>query len=109
MVKVMWFSRHPLSPEQLADMERIYGACAITQVNRTIQSATELHEEITSHDVIAIVAPLPLQAEFLKLAGDDKHVIFCKNERIIVDEAKVEFKHAGWFRIREIRTVFEAL
>lgn len=111
MAKILWFSRHPLSREQMSDLERIFGSdLEINQVNRTISSATELRDEIASSDVVAVVAPLPLQAEFLKLAGNDKPVIFCKNERILLDDgAKVEFKHAGWFRIREIKTVFEQL
>ena len=108
--KVLWFSRHELSSEQLSDLERIYGPdLEIKQINRTISSATELRDDIASVDVVAVVAPLPLQAEFLKLAGDDKPVIFCKNNRILVQGEKAVFKHAGWFRIKEIKTVFKRL
>ncbi|MBN1325382.1 hypothetical protein JW977_00130 [Candidatus Falkowbacteria bacterium] len=111
MAKVLWFSRHELSEDQLADLKRIYGQdLTVTQINRTIKSAFELKAEIDEHNVIAVVAPLPLQAEFLKLAGE-KPVIFCKNDRVFdeADNTKVNFVHAGWFRIKEIRVDFERL
>jgi len=109
--KVLWFSRHELSTEQLADLQRVYGEVDVTQVNKTIQDAREIKDDVEAADVVAIVAPLPLQQSFLQVAGKDKPVIFCKNQRIIdpVDNSKVEFKHAGWFKIVRIETVFEQL
>jgi len=82
----------------------------VNQVNKTITKAVEIKDDIDSANVIAIVAPLPLQQEFLQLAKG-KPVIFCKNERIVdpVDNTKVTFKHAGWFRIVEIKVVFDPL
>jgi hypothetical protein len=109
--KVMWFSRHELSPEQFGDLERIYGPVVVNQINKTITKAAELKNDIEEADVVAIVAPLPLQQEFLHLAGPDKPVIFCKNDRLVdpADNSKVKFVHAGWFRIKEIKVVFEPL
>ena len=53
--KVLWFSRHEMTPEQRTalgdDVE-------IIQVNKTIQSAYELQDEINECDIIAIVAPI---------------------------------------------------
>lgn len=109
MAKVLWFSRHPLTEDQQGDLERIYGPVEIIQIDRQIGSAKELATEVASCDVIAVVAPLSLQAEFLQLAGSEKPVVFCKNDRIFENGEKVRFKHVGWFRIREIKTVFEAL
>lgn len=109
MKKVLWFSRHEMSEDQLADLTRIYKVVELTQVNKTIKSAYELSAEIASHDVIAIVAPLPIQQQFLKLA-DDKPVIFCKNDRIVSEDGgKVTFSHAGWFQIRKIEVAFDLL
>lgn len=107
---VMWFSRHPLSAAQTEDLIRIFGPVVVNQVNRTISAAKEILEDIQAADVVAIVAPLPLQQEFLRLAGD-RPVIFCKNERIVdpADNTKVAFAHAGWFRIKEIKVVFKPL
>jgi len=110
-MKIMWFSRHELSSPQKEDLERIYGVnLIINQVNKTISSAKELTEEINLSDVVAIVAP-PLQQEFLQLCGMDKPLIFCKNGRIVdpIDNSKVQFVHQGWFRIKEIRTIYEPL
>ncbi|HPN96221.1 MAG TPA: hypothetical protein PLK35_00480 [Candidatus Moranbacteria bacterium] len=110
MKKVLWFSRHELSPEQLADLKRIFGEVEVNQINQTINHASEIKADIEAADVIAIVAPLPLQQEFLQLSGV-KPVIFCKNARIVdpVDNTKVTFQHTGWFRIKEIKVVFEPL
>lgn len=110
MKKVLWFSRHELSIEQLADLERIFGQVTVHQVNKTITRAAEIRDDIEAADIVAIVAPLPLQQEFLQLAGE-RPVIFCKNDRIVdpADNSKVTFKHAGWFRIREIKVVFDPL
>ncbi len=109
--QVLWFSRHELSPEQMGDLERIFGKVEVNQVNKTITRAGEIRSDIEAADVVAIVAPLPLQQEFLHLAGPDRPVIFCKNDRLVdpVDNTKVTFKHAGWFQIREIKVVFEPL
>jgi hypothetical protein len=110
MKKVLWFSRHQLSPEQLADLVRVFGEVEVIQINRTINHASEIKADIEAVDVIAIVAPLPLQQEFLQLAGD-RPVIFCKNARIVdpADNTKVTFQHTGWFRIMEIKVVFKPL
>ena len=110
MASVLWFSRHELTSAQIDDLVRVFGPVEIHQINRTISSATELRDDIEAADVIAIVAPLSLQQEFLRLAGD-KPVIFCRNDRVIdpADGTKVTFVHAGWFRIKEIKVLFEPL
>ena len=106
---VLWFSRHNMTASQIMDLERIFGKVNIHQVSRTIQHATELKREIHENDVIAIVAPLPLQKEFLELAGD-KPVIFCKNKRILDENGgKVRFIFDGWFKIKKIDVVTESL
>lgn len=106
---VLWFSRHEMSKDQLADLKRIFGEIEIHQINKTIKHASELSKEIEENDVIAIVAPLPLQQEFLKAAGN-KSVIFCKNKRIISEDGKkVEFKFDGWFKIKKIEVITEQL
>ena len=107
--KVLWFSRHEMTASQIMDLERIFGKVNIHQVSRTIQHAIELKREIHENDVIAIVAPLPLQQEFLELAGG-KPVIFCKNKRILDgDGGKVRFIFDGWFKIKKIDVVIESL
>ena len=105
--KVLWFSRHEMTPEQRAAL----GNCEITQVNRSIQSAYELEEEIKANDIIAIVAPINLQQQFLKLAGE-KPVIMAVNDRVLIPQAdgsedKVAFQFVKWERLLKIEVIKE--
>jgi hypothetical protein len=102
--KVLWFSRHEMTEEQRKDLERIYGSIEITQINKTINSAFEIQEEIEQHDVIAIVAPINLQQQFLKLAGE-KPVIAARSKRVIDGENNVVFVFDGWYQIIKIDVV----
>jgi hypothetical protein len=107
MKKVLWFSRHEMTDEQRTAL----GEVEITQVDKTIQHASELQGEIAQADIIAIVAPIGLQAEFLKLAGD-KPVIVAVNERILIKsddgtESKAVFKFVKWERLLKIEVVKE--
>lgn len=105
--RVLWFSRH----EMTADQRTALGDCEIVQVNRSIQSAYELSSEIAEDDIIAIVAPIQLQQQFLKLAGN-KPVIMAVNDRILIPQAdgtenKIAFKFVKWERLVKIEVVKE--
>ena len=105
--KVLWFSRHEMTPEQKAAL----GDCEITQISKTINSAYELADEIAAADIVAIVAPINIQAQFLKLAGD-KPVITAKSQRLLVhqndgSEDKVVFQFEKWERLVKIEVVTE--
>ena len=105
--KVLWFSRHEMTPEQ----REALGDCEITQVSKSIQSAYELADEIKEADIIAIVAPLNLQAQFLKLAGT-KPVITALNARVLVkqdngEEEKAVFHFVKWERLVKVEVVTE--
>lgn len=107
MKRILWFSRHEMTEEQL----KALGEAEVKQIDKTIQHASELSAEIEAADVIAVVAPIGLQAEFLKLAGN-KPVIVAASERVFVKsedgtESKVEFKFLKWERIRKIEVVKE--
>jgi len=111
--KVLWFSRHEMTEPQIADLKRIFGDnLIINQVSRTISSAFELQNEIAENDVIAIVAPINLQQQFLKLAGE-KPVIIAKSKRLVTkiegEEDKVEFIFRNWFQIKKIEVVLNRL
>ena len=99
--KVLWFSRHEMTPEQL----KALGDVEINQINRSISSAYELEEEINNSDIIAIVAPINLQQQFLQIAGD-KPVIMAVNDRRLIPqeggEDKVEFHFVKWEQLDEI-------
>ena len=88
--KVLWFSRHEMTPDQRAAL----GDSEIMQINKTIKHANELTDEISECDVLAVVAPVELQKEFLEQAGN-KPVITAVNDRILVPtengESKIQF------------------
>jgi hypothetical protein len=106
---VLWFSRHDMTEEQMDALVQIYGPVQIHQINKTVKSANELENEIKNSDVVAVVAPIELQAEFLEIA-DGIPVISCRNKRILIQnqegtETKVEFVFNGWYEIEKIDIV----
>lgn len=106
---VLWFSRHDMTEEQIDALVQIYGPVQIHQINKTVKSANELENEIKNSDVVAVVAPVELQAEFLEIA-DGIPVISCRNKRILIQnqdgtETKVEFVFNGWYEIEKIDIV----
>ena len=105
--KVLWFSRHEMTPEQRAAL----GDVEIIQVNKTVQSAYELQDEINECDIIAIVEPINLQQQFIKLANG-KPVIMTVNDRVLIKQAdgredKAEFRFVKWERLIRIDIVKE--
>lgn len=106
---VLWFSRHDMTEEQIDALVDIYGPIQIHQINKTVKSAKELENEIKGSDVVAVVAPVELQAEFLQVANGIP-VISCRNKRILIQnqegtETKVEFAFNGWYEIEKIDIV----
>jgi hypothetical protein len=95
-----------MSAEQLAAL----GDVEVVQINRSVNSAYELKDDIEGADIIAIVAPINLQQQFLKLAGD-KPVIMAVNDRVLVPqpegEDKVEFNFVKWERLISIEITKE--
>lgn len=105
MKKVLWFSRHEMTDEQKAAL----GDVEIKQINKSIDSAYELENEIKDCDILAIVAPINLQQQFLKLAGD-KPVIMAVNDRVLIHqqdgtEDKVAFQFVKWEQLLKIEVV----
>lgn len=112
MVKVLWFSRHTMTDAQREALVAKLGEIEIAQINKTVNSAYELKEEIDAADVVAIVAPINLQQQFLKLAGN-KPVIIAETKRELVKsedgtEDKVNFVFNGWTRLVKIEVITES-
>lgn len=105
--KVLWFSRHTMTPEQLAALGAVK---EVIQCDGTISSVWELEDEIKECDIVAIVAPINLQSQFLKIAGD-KPVITAISERRVIEreggDNDVEFVFQKWMRIKKIEVVTE--
>lgn len=105
--RVLWFSRHTMTDSQLAALGAVK---EVIQCDGTISSAWELEDEIKDCDIVAIVAPINLQAQFLKIAGD-KPVITAISERRVIEreggDNDVEFVFQKWMRIKKIEVVTE--
>jgi len=113
MKKLLWLSRHEMTEPQLSDLKRIFGKFEIHQVEDTVKSAQEIIDHGKNCDILAVVLPIQLQEQLLRLT--DKPVISAKNNRI--DSGKInekgekifnfEFDH--WFRIKEVKIITEKL
>ena len=106
--RVLWFSRHDMTDEQFTALGPVK---EVLKIDGTINNAWELQEDINNCDIIAIVAPINIQAQFLKIAGD-KPVITAISERVLTEdeeggESKVTFVFRKWERIKKIEVVTE--
>lgn len=106
--RVLWFSRHDMTDEQFTALGPVK---EVLKIDGTINNAWELQEDINDCDIIAIVAPINIQAQFLKIAGD-KPVITAISERVLTEdeeggESKVTFIFRKWERIKKIEVVTE--
>ena len=106
--RVLWFSRHDMTDEQFTALGPVK---EVLKIDGTINNAWELQEDINDCDIIAIVAPINIQAQFLKIAGD-KPVITAISERVLTEdeeggESKVTFVFRKWERIKKIEVVTE--
>ena len=108
MKKVLWFSRHPLQKERLDELDRIYGGVDVIQVKRRILHASEIAEEVRCVDVVAIVAPLTLQREFLVVANGKPVIVYKTGERLD-DNSNNKIEYSGWYRLKEIKSIYEKL
>lgn len=108
MKKVLWFSRHEMTEDQRAALG---SDVVINQINRSINSAHELKEEIESSDIIAVVAPINLQEQFLRLAGDRPVITALNNRTTVPDpdggEDRVVFQFSKWERLLKVEVVKE--
>lgn len=117
MKKVFWFSRHDMSPEQSAALERALGPIEITKVNGTAPTAFHpfegevnngpkeplpaLKDQILKYDVICLVAPIHLQKQVLDLCGP-RPLLIVKNDRIFEGNEKVTFRYKYWEQVHKI-------
>ena len=118
-IKILWFSRHNMTDDQQQALFRSVAkhfqndlsrtGVIITQISETINNVSEI-EGIGDFDVFAIVAPIALQQQFLRIAGS-RPVIMAKSDRVIQKttegEDKISFVFNKWERIKKIEVVIE--
>lgn len=110
-MKVLWFSRHQMSTEQLDALKSRLGEVELVQVDKTITNVSEISEEMKDCDVLAIVAPIGLQQQFLRVSNG-RPVIVAVSERVFTkdengNESKVDFRFVKWERLVKIDVIKE--
>lgn len=110
-VRVLWFSRHTMTVEQENALVAKLGPICINQVDKTVNSAFELQDEVNNADVVAIVAPINLQQQFLKIAGDKPVITAISKRELVPDEnggeSKAVFIFQEWQQIKKIDVITE--
>jgi len=131
VVKVMWFSRHEMTTDQLEGLKRSIenrnGQCelAITQINGTAANvhveflATNtpegvvaeptmhkpLKELVKGFDVVAAVLPINLQEQILPFMGNVP-LLTATSERVMI-EGKANFVFQKWVRVLAVKVETE--
>ena len=107
--KILWVSRHNLTSEQIAGLEKINGTSSIEvkTLNKTISSAKEIADESKDCNYIAVVLPVGLLAELYALLKPGQTILVPRSKRILVPsedgtENKVVFAYDGWEVIEKV-------
>lgn len=112
--RVLWISRHTMTPEQYSDLERIAdGPVELIPWTDTVKEAAELEGAIEKADLIAAVLPTELLAQVLRLA-EGKPVLQSVSGRVSLPETgsgerQFAFVHAYWQRILRLDWAAERL
>ena len=120
-MKVLWFSRHTMTQEQLDDLKRIYGEqIEIKQVSESAASFKDVLQHGDDCDVLAVVLPPAILADLTNPRNNQKPVIRAIANRVPTGnkitnpatgklEDEFKFEHAGWERVIKIEVVTERL
>ena len=111
--RVLWISRHTMTREQLADLERIMGGpVQLSLWPYTVRDVEKLRPLVNQSDVVAAVLPLEKLAQLLEIAGD-RPVLQAKSGRVPTGrwtmqptgsmEQEFTFTHLGWQQLLEVR------
>lgn len=80
MKKVLWVSRHEMTAEQRADLDRVMGGAELLPWKETVTDVAQLLPLLEQADAVAAVLPPELLAKLLTLAGN-KPVLRAVSER----------------------------
>ena len=119
MKRVLWISRHEMTPPQLADLERALGdTVELLLWTKTVESAEELIGPLKKADAAAAVLPAELLAELLRVAGK-KPVLLAVSARRATGrtrtlpdgrrEEEFVFVHRGWRQLLRLELETRAL
>lgn len=109
MKKVLWVSRHKMSPAQFSDLERAMGgAVELVPWQNTVEQAAQLAPALAEADAAAVVLPLELLAQLLSLAGEKPVLVAVSGReatgRLVPSsqgqlEPEYAFVHRGWRQV----------
>ena len=118
---VLWFSRHNMTDDQLADLKRIFGEhITVHHVTANAASFKDVLEVGKDDDVLAVVLPPALLADITNPRNNTKPVIRAIANRVATGkqvvnpatgklEDEFKFVHAGWEKVLKIEVVTERL
>lgn len=120
MKKILWLSRHTMTLEQRADLERIYGEVEVKTFDQTVASWKDVVAAGEDCEVLAVVLPPAILADLTNPRNNSKPVIRAIANRVATgntvvnpatgkEEAEYRFEHAGWERVVRIEIVTERL
>lgn len=120
MTKILWLSRHNMTEEQVADLNRIYGEIEVKTFDQSVSGWKDVVEAGADCDVLAVVLPPAILADLTNPRNNQKPVIRAKANRVPTgktiinpatgkEETEYRFEHAGWERVVKIEVVVEAL
>lgn len=120
-MRVLWFSRHTMTQDQLDDLRRIYGEdLEVKQASSTAVSYKDILTVGDDCDVLAVVLPPALLADLTNPRNNQKPVIRAIANRVATGnqvinpatgklEDEFKFVHAGWEKVVKIEVVTERL
>lgn len=118
--KVLWFSRHNMTEDQLADLRRIFGNVTINHVNTNADDVNDILEAGKEDDVLAVVLPPALLAQLTNPRVNQKPVIRAIANRQATgkkvinpatgkEEDEFMFVHDGWEKVIKVEVITERL
>ncbi|MBQ8749664.1 MAG: hypothetical protein IJZ29_04290 [Clostridia bacterium] len=100
MKKILWLSRHQMTEEQIGSLKEKYGEVEVVQHDEQVNSASEILPLINEVDILAVVLPIDMVGNLLKLT--DKPIIYAKNGREFTADGKVAFSFNGWHQYLKV-------
>lgn len=109
MKHVLWISRHTMTQEQRADLERaLHDKVRIHQYPMLVSDVRELDWVVAQSDVICAVLPIEKLHELMLVVGERPVLVSKAKQRKSTDEEFV-FEHDGWYQMIDISIVKQRL
>ena len=105
MKKVLWFSRHELTPEQKSGLAHVLHVpeddLSVRVLDRTISRASEIAGALEGEDLVAAVLPVRLLSELMPLLPASVTVAVPRNRRVRDDQGEYRYVYDGWDVIKQ--------